>query len=102
MKVYTKNFTNEETAVYQLEYTLLIHSGEQGRIYGIEIEKIDTCGNVEKEQVLGLCESREDAEQFLARLAEGLALPVELTALCDDFVFERESKEDQMTAQVAS
>lgn len=100
MKLYAKSFTNEENAVYQLEYGLLIRSAEQGRIYGVSVKKTDAAGKQEEESVEGLCESREEAEQFLFRLAEGLALPVELAALCDDYIFEKE--EEYTLTRVAS
>ncbi|MBQ8733662.1 MAG: hypothetical protein IJY76_04110 [Anaerotignum sp.] len=100
MKLYTKSFTNEENAVNQLEYSLLVRSAEQGRIYGVAVQKTDSAGIQEEECVEGLCESREEAEDFLFRLAEGLALPVELMALCDDYIFEKE--EENTLEQAAS
>ncbi|WP_458407497.1 DUF6514 family protein [Anaerotignum sp.] len=102
IELYTKQVITEESSVYYLKYILLIHSGEQGRSYGIAIEQTDAAGNLEREQMIGLCENREDTEQFLFRLAEGTAFPVELTALCDDFIFEREWKREQMSEQTAS
>ena len=88
--------------MHQLEYFLLIRSAEQGRIYGIAIRKTDAAGNMEKELVEGLYESRNEAERFLFRLAEGLALPVELVALCDDYISEREFGKKFKMVQAAS
>lgn len=102
MRLYTKSFTDERNAVHQLEYFLLIRSAEQGRIYGIAIRKTDAAGNMEKELVEGLCESRDEAERFLFRLAEGLALPVELVALCDDYISERKFGKKFKMVQAAS
>ena len=54
MKLYTKSFTNEENAVNQLEYSLLVRSAEQGRIYGVAVQKTDSAGIQEEECVEGL------------------------------------------------
>ena len=43
----------------------------------------------------------EEAEEFLSRLAEGLAFPIELTALCDDYISERESEKEHDLVQVS-
>lgn len=102
MKLFTKSFTDEKNAVYQLEYALLIRSADGGKVYGIGIKKTDAAGNSESDQAEGLFENREEAEQFICRLAEGLALPVELAALCDDFISEREMEMDQTDVQAAS
>ena len=102
MRLYIKSFADERNAVYQLEYFLLIHSAEQGKVYGIETTKTDAAGNMEKELVEGLCESRDEAERFLFRLAEGLALPVALVALCDDYISEREFGKKFKMVQAAS
>ena len=91
-KLYTKSFRNEENVVYQLEYSLTIRSAEQGRIYGMAIQKRDSVGNQEEEAFEELCENREEAEAFLFRLAEGVAHPIELTALVDDYVSEKEEE----------
>ena len=53
-----------------------------------------------EEIVEGLCENKDEAVQFLFGLAEGLALPIELTALCDDFISEKEYGK-QMVGQTA-
>ena len=100
LKLYTKSFVNEENVAYQLEYSLVIRSAEQGRTYGTAILKTDSAGNAEEELVEGLCENREEAEELLFRLADGLALPIELMALCDDYIYEKE--EEIILTQVAS
>ncbi|MBR4114229.1 MAG: hypothetical protein IKK54_06260 [Anaerotignum sp.] len=100
--LFQNDVTNEEDAVFHLEYSLLIRSAEVGEVYGAMIRKTDADSVAEEDFVDGLCESREEAEHFLCRLAEGLALPMELTALCDDFIFELETEEKQISAQEAS
>ena len=102
VKLYSKSFENDEQGTFHLSYFLLIRSAEQGKIYGIEITKTDAAGNMEKDAVEGLCESRDEAEGFLFRLAEGLALPVALAALCDDHISEREFGKKFKMVQAAS
>ena len=92
VKLYSKSFENEENMKFHLNYFLLIRSAEQGQIFGIAIHKTDDCGVTEEDAVEGLFENREEAEAFLFRLEEGLALPVELTALCDDYISEKENE----------
>ena len=102
MKLFEKSFTNEKNAVYQLEYFLKIRSAEMGKTYGVMIRKTGANSVAEEDYVDGLCESREETEAFLFRLAEGLALPMELTALCDDFIFERENEKKLEAEKAAS
>ena len=102
MKLFEKSFTNEKNAVYQLEYFLEIRSAEMGKTYGVMIRKTGAASVAEEDCVDGLCEDREAAEHFLFRLAEGLALPMELTALCDDFIFERENEKKLEAEKAAS
>ena len=90
IRLFEKSFVNEEEKTYKLEYSLLVHSMEQREAYGVAVMKNDDAGNRESEQAEGLCESREEAEQFLYRLAENLTLPVELIALCDNYITEKE------------
>ncbi|WP_405727365.1 DUF6514 family protein [Anaerotignum sp.] len=102
LKYDTERFIDERDVLYRLEYFLLIHSVGSGCVYGVEVRKIDVAGNVEKDVVEGLCESRDEAEDFLRRLAKGRALPVELAALCDDHIFWRESEKKHKMVQAAS
>ena len=102
IKLFEKHFTNENNEVFLIEYFLMIRSAEMGKTYGVMVRKTDADSVAEEDSVDGLCESREEAERFLGRLAEGLALPMELTALCDDFIFELETEEKQISAQEAS
>lgn len=90
MLLFAKSFVNEIGTVHQLEYYLRVFPAEKGDVYGVEIRMTDADGRMETEQVSGLCEDRKETERFIGKLAEGLALPVELLALCDDFVSERE------------
>ena len=92
VKLYSKSFENEEQMVYHLSYFLLIRSAEQGQIFGVAVQKEELSGMTEEDAVEGLFEDREEAEEFLSRLAEGLALPIELTALCDDYISEKENE----------
>lgn len=101
-KFYTRSFMNHEQAEFQLDYFLLIRSAEQGLVYGVAVQKTDASGNVEEDAVEGLFESAGEAEMFLFRLAEGLALPVELAALCDDCISELESEKKLKMGQAAS
>ena len=85
-----------------MEYFLKIRSAEMGKTYGVMIRKTDEDSVVEEDCVDGLCENREEAEFFLFRLAEGHTLPMELTALCDDFIFERENEKKLEAEKAAS
>lgn len=96
-----KMLSEELWGMCSIKYFLLIHSGEFGRIYGVEIEKKDACGNSERNAVLAISEKRKEAEGFLSRLWRGNALPVELAALYDDFISEREWAEDHRTVLTA-
>ena len=89
MMLYDKKIEVGETT-FHLKYSLLIHSAEEGEIYGVSIEKNDASGNKEEESVEGLFENREKAEQFLGKLASGFVFPVHLTALCHDFISSEE------------
>ena len=91
VKLFSGSFENEEKMTFHLGYFLLIRSAEQGQVFGVAVQKDELFG-MEEDAVEGLFEDREEAEEFLSRLAEGLALPVELTALCDDYISEKESK----------
>lgn len=95
---YKAFFETEENTVYHLEYSLLIQSVEQRKYYGVAVRMTNETGASEEDAVMGLCENREKAEQFLLRLKENLALPIELTALCDDFISEWEMIENQMVS----
>ena len=101
MKLYADSFRNEENDVFQLEYFLLIRSAEQGKTYGVSIAMTDAEGTIEEDSVEGICKNREAAERFISRLAEGIALPVELAALCDDYISERESEKEYDLVQVS-
>lgn len=92
MKLYEKCFSDEQNTLYQLEYSLVVRSAEQGKVYGVAVQKTDHEGEKEEAFVEGLCEIREEAEAFLFRLAEGLVFPVTLTALCDDYIYAKEEK----------
>ena len=101
-KICTKRVMDEKDVSYQLEYYLEIRSAEAGNTYGFEIVKKDEVGNVENELVSGFSDSREEAEMFLWRLAEGNVFPVELIALCDDYQTERENTAHLTEVQAAS
>ena len=104
VKLYSKSYENEEQMLFHLSYFLLIRSAEQGQVFGIAVQKSDDSGVIEEDAVEGLFEGKEEAEAeaFLFRLAEGLALPMELTALCDDYISEKESKNLNEMEQEAS
>lgn len=75
---------------YILKYSLLIRSGASGKVYGVEIERLDAAGICEIDTLQGVSEKRKEVEHFLSRLWKGGALPVELAALYDDFISEKE------------
>ena len=102
VKLYTKSFENEEQMIFRLNYFLLIRSAEQGQVFGVSVQKSDNSDVIEEDAVEGLFESRDEAEAFLFRLAEGLALPIELTALCDDYISEKEEQNSYEKEQEAS
>lgn len=99
--IYEKMLSEELWGTCSIKYFLLIHSGEFGSIYGVEIEKTDDGGSSERDIVLAISEKRKEAEGFLSRLWQGDALPVELAALYDDFISEREWAEDHRTVLTA-
>ena len=102
VKLFSGSFENEEKMTFHLGYFLLIRSAEQGQTFGVAVQKTDASDIAEEEAAEGLFEDREAAETFLFRLAEGLAMPVELLALCDDYISEREFPEKQKIEQAAS
>lgn len=97
-----KRFLDEDKKEYSLNYALLIRSGEFGKVYGVEIELYDDETFVEKDLLQGLSEKREEVEKFIRILWTGTALPVELSALGDDFIGAKEWLGDQGTTLVAS
>ena len=90
MVLCTKRFADEENAEYILHYALLTSSVEQDKFYGIEVEMTDGQNVVDKDVVAGLSEHKKEVEKFIRKLWAATALPVELAALCDDFISERE------------
>ena len=102
VKLFSGSFENEEKMTFHLGYFLLIRSAEQGQVFGIAVQKSDDSGVIEEDAVEGLFEGKEEAEAFLFRLAEGLALPMELIALCDDYISEKEEQNAYVKEQEAS
>lgn len=74
-------------------YSLVIHATESGKVYGAEIEKTDEIGQQESALIYGVSENKEDVQYFMRRLCLGSALPLELDALYDDFIGEKEWQE---------
>ena len=97
-KLYSRKYTDEDNRTYHLEYSLIAQPFVQATVYGVEI----LLDHEKREYVEGLCENREEAEGFLRRLADGLAFPVELAALSDDFISEREYEKELKNMQAAS
>ncbi len=85
-----KSFRDEQNKAYDLDYSMLIRLEEGGRVYGVEIKKRSADGTLETDQFFGISMRYEDAETFIRRLCSATALPVELAALCDDFISETE------------
>ena len=100
-KLYTKYFTTEEQNVLQLDYFLVNRSAEQGQVYGVAVQKRNAA-TVEEAAEEFLTEDKGQAEKFLFKLAEGLVTPMELSALCDDYISEKESKNSYNMVQAAS
>lgn len=82
------SFLDEQNRQYDLEYSMLIRSVGGKEFYGVEIVKRDKKGKVEAEQACCIFSQYAEAEAFLHRLCAATALPVELCALCDDFISE--------------
>ena len=89
--LFTAETIHEGTAFY-LEYELLCSLAREGDVYGVAIRKKTADGQLEEEQAEGLTHSRAVAEIFLKKLADGLAFPITLPALCDDFLYEEERR----------
>lgn len=92
--IYEKKLQDELHREYLLRYSLLIRSGASGEFYGVEVESVDAYGDREWDVLQGVSEKRKEAEEFISRLWRGDALPVELAALYDDFVSEKEEEKD--------
>lgn len=71
-------------------------SQDQGNdiFYGVGIEKKKGNQVIEIECVEGLSEEKGEVEKFLYTLWVEQCLPVELVALCDDFISEKEYQWD--------
>lgn len=82
------SFLDEKNRRYDLDYSMLIRTVGGRKFYGPEIAKRDQAGEVEREAACCIFSRYEDAEAFLHRLCGATALPVELGALCDDFISE--------------
>ena len=87
--LYQTTCQDERKREYDLKYFLVTEQTEQGKVYGVEIEKGGQDVR-EHQTVCGVSEQKEEVEQFLYRLFAGTAVPIELPALCDDFMSERE------------
>lgn len=97
--MYQKTAFDAEQKKYNLQYSLLVYLDGAEKYYGVEIQMTDAEGRTETDFVHGLSTKKEEAEDFLHRLWAGTALPVELAALCDDFISERErTAESEMLA----
>lgn len=94
--LYKKKLQDEMHGEYILKYSLLIRSGASGKVYGVEIECLDAAGICETDTLQGVSEKRKEVERFLGRLWKGGALPVELAALYDDFISEKEERYSRM------
>lgn len=88
---YEKEFLDEKGEKFRLAYWLLIHSAKRERAYGVAVEKSNAAGTCERDAFCGLSRERADVEKFLRKLCRTTALPVELAALCDDFISEQEN-----------
>ncbi len=90
--IQTKQIKDENDRIWTMRYWLLVHTAEGGEVFGAAIDQCAAEKIVERDEVLGLSERKEDAMLFLDRLCNGDAMPVELVALADDYMLEQEWK----------
>lgn len=102
MTLCTKHFVDETGQDHNVSYSMLSSSAEWGGFYGVGIEMLDGQNVVEREMMAGLSENKGEVEEFIRRLYAATALPVELQALCDDFISEKESRGKYKAALAAS
>lgn len=86
-----RQIVDEYKNLFQMRYALLIHPNKDGDcVYGIAIEKCEGEKVLEREEIYGFSEQEEEAFSFFTRVSDGEAMPVELMALADDYITERE------------
>ncbi|MBM6828218.1 hypothetical protein H9X85_01070 [Anaerotignum lactatifermentans] len=86
-----KQIADERNRFWTVRYWLLACPAEEdGLVFGAAIDRCNEERLVEREEVPGLSRQKEDVLLFLERLSRGDALPVELMALADDYISERE------------
>lgn len=86
-----KQVTDESNRLWDMRYWLLVSSMEEGgEVFGAAIDRCLAEQVIEREEVFGISQRKEDVLLFLDRLNGGDAMPAELTALADDYVFEME------------
>lgn len=86
-----KQIADENNHAWRMRYWLLSSPVAEGEhVFGAAIDKCDGEQVVERDEVFGISQRKEDVLLFLDRLNYGDATPVELAALADDYVFEME------------
>lgn len=86
-----KLVADESNRLWDMRYWLLASSMEEGgKIFGVAIDRCVEEQVVEREEVFGISRRKDEVLLFLDRLSGGDAMPVELTALADDYIFEME------------
>lgn len=83
-------FLDEQNRRCDLDYSMLICKDADGESYGVAIAKRDADGKTEEERFLGISLRPEQVQAFIRKLCRATALPVELAALCDDFISEEQ------------
>ncbi len=88
-------FLDEQNQRCDLDYSMLICKDADGESYGVAIAKRDAGGIAEEERFLGISLRPARVQAFLRKLCRATALPVELAALCDDFISEEQLADAQ-------
>lgn len=89
--LWEKQIADEKNHKFTLRYFLLVHPVPMGEnVYGVAIDKISGGQILEREEVSGLSEQREEMIGFLQKLCQGDALPMELAELGDDYISAKE------------
>ena len=89
---------DENAGLFMLKYYshAIGECGKTAEVYGVGIEKYEMDGEgavsdtpIETGSTPGLTESYEAVKSFITKLAEGMATPITLHALADDWVAEQ-------------
>ncbi len=85
--VWEKQILDEQHDLFLLRYMILMQmSFSDTPLYGIAIEKLQNHTIMEREQIEGISEKRQEAVDFLQQLYEGNTFPSALAELADDYI----------------